>query len=671
MFDILFEPIKINKTVIKNRIVYPSIALRYTGEDDINARYIEYFRERAKGGAGIVTVGPILFDDTGMGFPAMSIAEEESIPSFKKISSAIKNEGAKAWMQLYHAGAYGSSEMMNGKQLIAPSPIYSIYSKETPREMTVEEIHTIQDRFALGAERAKDAGFEGVELIGSAGYLITQFLSPLKNIRTDEYGGSFDNRVRFVREIIEKIRKRLGPDFPISIRMAGNDFVAGSNTDLDTPLIAKVYEEAGINAISVTGGWHESHVPQLTMELPRGGFSYLARSIKSAVSIPVYASNRISDPYTAEEIIKNGSADMVNLGRVLIADPYWPQKVKAGLIDEICPCIACSQGCTDEFFSGRAVKCLTNARASFERERNIPKTESHKKIMVIGAGPGGLEAAYRAAEGGYKVELFEKSDKIGGQLLIAGIPPYKQELFELVRFYNAMIKKFKIELHLNCEVTIELINKLKPDFIISAEGAVIAKPPIDGLDDKDNDVLSAWDVLKDDPKLGKEIAIIGGGAVGLETAEYIAKKGTIDPETLYFLFKNMAESYERLHDLLRDSNKKITVFEMNSKIGDDIGRSTKWILLGNIKYYNINLITGAKVLSIKSKTILYEKDGVEQSKKFDTVINAAGAVPVRKLAERLNETGIPFKVVGDSNRPAAILQAVHEGFLAVMDLEKT
>ncbi|MCL2155383.1 MAG: NAD(P)/FAD-dependent oxidoreductase [Leptospirales bacterium] len=287
--------------------------------------------------------------------------------------------------------------------------------------------------------------------------------------------------------------------------------------------------------------------------------------------------------------------------------------------------------------------------------------------MVIGAGPGGLEAAYRAAEAGHKVELFEKSAGIGGQLLIAGVPPYKQELFELIRFYNAMIKKFKIELHLNCEATIELINKLKPDFIISAEGAVAAKPPIEGI--TDSKVISAWDVLRDDPQLGETIAIIGGGLVGLETAEYIAKRGTIDPETLYFLFKNRAESYERLHELLKDNHKKVTVFEMNPKAGDDVGRATKWILLGNIRYYNVDVISGAKVIAVKDGEIVYERDGEKYTKKFDTVINAAGSVSVRKLADKLNETGIPYKIIGDSNKPSTILQAIHDAFTAVMDID--
>jgi len=303
---------------------------------------------------------------------------------------------------------------------------------------------------------------------------------------------------------------------------------------------------------------------------------------------------------------------------------------------------------------------------SFEKERNIPKSRSPKKVMVVGAGPGGLEAAYRAAEAGHKVELFEKSACIGGQLLIAGIPPYKQEIFELVRFYNAMIKKFKIELYLNREADMELINITKPDFIISAEGASISIPPIDGI--AGNDVISAWDVLKDDPQLGENICIIGGGLVGLETAEWIAKTGTIDPDTLYFLFKNRAASYDKLHALLRNNNKKITVFEMNPKAGEDIGRATKWIILGNIKYYNVDIITGAKVASIKDKVVVYEKAGKICEEKFDTIINATGAVSVRKLADRIKETGIPFTVIGDSNRPSSIMQAIHDGFMAVMDM---
>lgn len=667
MFEKLFQPITINKTEIKNRIVYPSLALNYSDDRKLNNRYMKFYREKAKGGAGIVTVGPVLFDDTGTGVITPSIADEKTIPAFRELASTIKNEGARAWMQLYHAGAYAYKSMMNGCATIAPSPVYSKYSKETPREMTIEDIHALQEAFIIGAERAKEAGFDGVELLGSAGYLITQFLSPIKNLRTDEYGGSFENRTRFPRELIQKMRKRLGPDFPITIRMAGNDFVPGSNTSSEVPLIAKVYEEAGINAISVTGGWHESQVPQLAMELPRGGFSYLAKAVKEAVSIPVIASNRIADPFTAVQIIKDDMADMINLGRVLIADPFWPEKIRRGDIDEIRPCVACSQGCTDEFFSGRSVICLANARAGFEGERNITAADNPKKIMIIGAGPAGLEAAYRAAEAGHSVDLYEKNDDIGGQLWIAGTPPHKHELWEFIRYYETMLAKYNVTLHLETEVTPELIKNEKPDYIIAAEGAEEILPPIDGIDD--SSIFSAWSVLENDPELGRKIAVIGGGAVGLETAEFLASKGTLDPETLYFLFKYKAESYDRLQELIRKGTKDVTVFEMLPRAGKGVGKSTKWILMGNIEEHDVKIITGAKVTSVRNNLIVYEKEGETHNEKFDSIINAAGARSVRKIADRLQETGIPFAIIGDSVRPMNILQAIHEGFLAVMNLK--
>jgi len=667
MFEKLFQPITINKIEIKNRIVYPSLALNYSDDRKLNNRYMNFYREKAKGGAGIVTVGPVLFDDTGTGVITPSIDDEKTIPAFRELASAIKNEGARAWMQLYHAGAYAYKSMMNGCDTIAPSPVYSKYSKETPREMSIEDIHAIQEAFIIGAQRAKEAGFDGVELLGSAGYLITQFLSPLKNLRTDEYGGSFENRTRFPRELIEKMRKRLGLNFPITIRMAGNDFVPGSNTSSEVPLIAKVYEEAGINAISVTGGWHESQVPQLAMQLPRGGFSYLAKAVKEAVSIPVIASNRIADPFTAVQIIKDGMADMINLGRVLIADPFWPEKVRQGNIDETRPCVACSQGCTDEFFSGRSVICLANARAGFEGERNIKKADNPKKIMIIGAGPAGLEAAYRAAEAGHSVSLYEKNDDIGGQLWIAGTPPHKQELWEFIRYYDAMLAKYSVTLHLETEVTPELIKNEKPDYIIAAEGAEEILPPIDGIDD--STIFSAWNVLETDPELGRKIAVIGGGAVGLETAEFLASKGTLDPETLYFLFKYKAESYDRLHELIRKGTKDVTVFEMMPRVGKGVGKSTKWILMGNIEEHDVKIVTGAKVTSVRNNMIVYEKEGTTYTEQFDSIVNAAGARSVRKIADKLETTGIPFTVIGDSMRPMNILQAVHEGFLAAMNLK--
>ncbi len=666
MYNTLFSPIKINQLEIKNRIAYPSLGLLFSYDTKLNDKYYNYFNEIARGGAGIVTIGPVGIDYIGSGFLPLSLKEDSAIDSFIKATDMIKAHNASPWIQLFHAGAYTNPFLIDNKTPIAPSAVFSSYSKTTPKEMTIEEIQTVQHAFSDAAERAKKAGFEGVEIIGSAGYLITQFLSPLTNKRKDEYGGSFTNRTRFPRQIIEMIRNKLGPDFPIGVRMAGNDFVPGSTTDAETPDIAKVYENAGADVINVTGGWHESKIPQLPMELPRSGFSYLAMNIKQAVSIPVMASNRISTPDHAEQIIKDGQADMVSLGRVLIADPYWPQKAKQGRPEEIRPCVACSQGCTDEIFSGRPVSCIGNVRAGFEKEREIVKTQAPKKIIIAGAGVAGLEAAVTAAKAGHKVEIYEKTDEIGGQIWIAAAPPHKQELLEYVRFYRAMIKKHHIPVHLNTTVDLDLIKKTTADHVIIAQGAKPLVPPIDGADNPD--ILSSWDVLKDSPFLGKKVAVIGGGAVGLETAFFIAQKGTLSPEMLHFLVTYDALELERLKHYMFNGTSKVTVFEMLPKAGQDVGKSTKWILMSNLKRYGVQIKTDSKVVSIKDGSLTYENKGNILEETFDNIILAGGSVPVQDLENQLEGQDISFSVIGDCIKPGKLNDAILGGFMAAVNL---
>jgi 2,4-dienoyl-CoA reductase (NADPH2) len=664
MFPHLFSPIRINNLEVKNRVAYPALGLLYSYDGKLNDRYYEYFREKARGGAGIVTVGPVGIDRAGSGVIVLSLANDESIEPFRKLATIIKDSGARAWVQLFHAGAYAFSIILDGEKPVAPSEVYSKYSKETPRALTIGDIKELQQAYVSAALRAKEAGFDGVEIIASAGYLITQFLSPLKNLRTDEYGGSFENRVRFPREVIERVRSAVGPDYPLAVRMAGNDFVPGSNTDLETPRFAREYEKAGIDLINVTGGWHEARVPQLPMELPRGGYSYLALNIKKEVSVPVMASNRIPRPELAERMIRDGSCDMVNLGRVLIADPYWPEKARGGRQDEIRPCVACNQGCTDTIFSAKPVFCIVNPRAGFEAERNVEKAERPGKVMVIGAGPGGLEAAVTAVRAGHSVELYEKGGEIGGQLWIAGAPPHKEELWEIIHYYKTMLAKLDITVHLNTEVTVGFIKTKKPDHVIVAEGAAPLMPPIEGLDDPC--VVSSWKVLGENPMLGKRIAVIGGGAVGLETALFLAAKGTLSPEMVHFLMAHEAENPDRIRELMFRGSKQVTVFEMLPKIGKDIGKSTRWVIKTALNRHGVEALTGSRVVSIKNGTVVYEREGREHRREFDNVVLASGSRPVKKLSEALAKEGISFTAVGDCVRPAKINDAIHEGFLAAL-----
>ncbi len=664
MFHNLFRPITVNGLTLKNRIAYPSLGLLYAYDRKLNDRYYNFFREIAKGGAAVVTVGPVGVDFLGSGIATLGLTEDEDVPAFKKLTDIIKEEGGSPWIQLFHAGAYSYPMVIGNQQPMAPSAVYSKYSKTTPREMTLDDIRITQKAYADAAERAKAAGFDGVEVLASAGYLMTQFLSPVKNIRTDEYGGSLENRLRFPTETLRLVRQRVGSDYPLTVRMAGNDFVAGSNTDSETPVIARAYEKEGIDMISVTGGWHESPVPQLPMELPRACYAYLALNIKRSVFIPVMASNRIASPKDAEEIIANGFADMVNLGRVLIADPFWPNKAKAGLADEIRPCVGCSQGCTDSVFSGKPVYCIGNPRAGFEGDREITPATEPKNIMVIGAGMAGLEAAVTASMRGHRVSVYEKTERIGGQIWIAGTPPGKQELWEFARYYTAMLKKHNIPVYLNTEVNLDLIRAEKPDHIILAEGARALMPPIRGLEGPK--VLSAWDVLETNPPLGENVAVIGGGAVGIETALFIAHKGTLTPDMLHFLFSYEAVPVEKLKQFMFRGSSRVTVFEMMDKAGNGIGRSTRWVAMSNVKRYGIETITGARVLSVDDGLISYETTDGLFEKSFDTIVVAAGSRSVKTLADQLEQANIPVTPVGDGIRPGKLDDAIHGGFLAAL-----
>ncbi len=666
MYHHLFQPITINGLTIKNRIAYPSLGLLYSYDRRLNARYYDFFREIARGGAGVVTVGPVGVDFLGSGIATLGLSDDDAIPSFRTLADIIREESASPWIQLFHAGAYSYPMVIDNQQPMAPSPVYSRYSKTTPREMTLDDIQNTQRAYADAAERAKAAGFDGVEVLASAGYLITQFLSPLKNLRQDEYGGSLQNRLRFPTEILGLIRKKVGKDFPLTVRMAGNDFVPGSNTDVETPLIARAYEDAGVNMLNVTGGWHESPVPQLPMELPRACYAYLALNIKKAVSIPVMASNRITSPRDAEDILANGFADMVNLGRVLIADPFWPQKAREGRSDEIRPCVGCSQGCTDSVFSGRPVYCIGNPLAGYEGERIVRPAVSPGKVMVIGAGMAGLEAAVTAAQRGHSVTLYEKSDRIGGQIWIAGTPPGKQELWEFARYYHTMLKKYAILLCLSTTVTVDMIREQKPDHIILAEGARALMPPIPGLDSPD--VLSSWDVLQNNPSLGKEVAVIGGGAVGIETALFIARKGTLTPDMLHFLFTYDAAPVEKIREYLFKGSSNVTVFEMMDKAGNGIGRSTRWVAMSNVKRYGITTITGARVVSVDDGHLSYETTEGSFMRHFDSIVVAAGSRSVKTLAEELEKEKIAFTPVGDGVKPGKLDDAIHGGFLAALSL---
>ena len=660
-FPYLFSPIKINTMELKNRIVMTAMHLGYTPEGEVTDRLIDFYALRAKGGVGLIIVGGCPIDEFGGMSSMICIHDDAYIPGLKQLTDAVKNSGAKIAAQLYQAGRYTHSATIGGRKPFSSSAVRSKFTGETPRALELNEIPGVQDKFAEAAVRAKESGFDAVEILGSAGYLISQFLSPITNLREDKYGGSLENRMRFGLEVVEKVREAVGPDFPILMRVAGNDFMEGGNTNKESRLFATEAEKVGIDLFNVTGGWHETRIPQLTMCVPRKAYVYLAQGIKSAVSVPVLASNRINDPYIGEEVLRNGQADLITTARGLLADPDLPKKAREGKPDLIYHCIACNQGCFDSIFRMQPATCLVNPRAGKEGElKSVPAPEP-KNILVFGGGPAGMKAACTAAERGHKVTLVEKDNVLGGQLLLNKRIPGREEIVTATKDLVNNLKALDVEILLNKEVDIPFIKGMSPDTVVVAAGANPILPDIPGIDDKN--VIQSWDVLAGRVGVGENVVIIGGNAVGLETALYLANQGTLSPDILYFLMTSRAESVETLTQLLDKGNKEVTVVEMTKKVGKDIGLTTRWTVMGELRRLGVNILTGTKAVGIKADGMEVEREDGSDFLPADSIVIAAGSKSENNLVREIESLVPEIYTVGDAKEPRNALDAIREGFL--------
>ncbi|MEG1404092.1 MAG: FAD-dependent oxidoreductase [Oscillospiraceae bacterium] len=672
----LFEPIKIRKLELKNRVIMPAIHLMYNLDGYANEKFNEFYFARAEGGASLIVVGGCRFDDYGGSPGMMSLQTDDFIPGYKAFTDGMHARGAKVGVQLYHAGAYAHSFANDGRQALAPSAVLSKFTKEMPKEMTKDELNEIIANWAKGAERAVRAGFDTVEISASAGYLICQFLSPITNLRTDEYGGSWENRTRFAREVVAAVREAVGPDYPLCMRVAGNDFVPGSNTNTEAVEFAKLMEQASIDMLNVTGGWHETVIPQLTGEVSSGGFTYLAAAIKDAVKIPVAASNRINDPVTAEKILALGEADLVSLGRPHIADPDWAKKAENGEGCTIRRCVACNQGCLAKTFFAQPVECLVNGFAGREFEKKEFKTEALKKILVIGAGPAGCEFAIRAAQLGHSVTIWEKSDKIGGQVNLAMCPPGKTEFKNLIEYHTAMLKKYGVALVTGKDATVADIKAAGADVVVTATG--IAPNTIKLPGTSTIPVCTAYDILEGKVIAGKNVVVVGGGAVGCETAQYMAREAALSPEQVYFMLSQRAETVDKVLGMLDTSNRSITILDV-AKIGMGFEQGTAWPLFKDLNrlkvaQYSMANITEVCDNSVEVKTIepktkaqkaKERETGVSEPEKAidlhipcDTIVLAVGAKPNSALYEALNAEGVAVYNIGDSAKSGKISDAI-------------
>ena len=666
MTDPLFQPITINRIELKNRIYMPAMHLGMAVDFQVTDQLIAFYAERARGGVGIICVGYATVDDLSGSTQNIGAHGDAFIPGLTRLATAIKDNGARSAVQLNHAGRYNFSFFLDGKQPVAPSPVASRMTGETPKELTKEEIRQTIDSFAAAALRVKSAGFDAVEVLSGTGYLISEFLSPLTNQRTDRYGGSLENRMRFGLEVMAAIRDAVGDDYPLIVRMNGNDFMPGGNGRLELQEYARALAAGPADALCINVGWHEARVPQIVAAVPRGVFAYLAKGIREQVDVPVIASHRINDPATAREMLADGMCDMVAMGRSLIADPWLPEKARQSKEADIIHCVACAQGCFDHLFQLKHVECMCNPRAGHENAMAIKKTSRPKKVMVVGGGPAGMSAAMAAHECGHQVTLFEMADRLGGQLFLAAAPPGRAEFASLAKDLSRQVKAANIPTVFNCRVDESLIREENPDAMILATGATPLSPNIPGCDLPH--VVQAWDVLANRVITGRRVVIIGGGAVGVETALFLAEKGTLSAEGVKFLLVNRAESPETLFEMATRGTRQVTLVEMLDKVGKDIGKSTRWGMMQELSRMGVTMVNRTTVVEISLEGLKVEKDGQQETIPADTVVVAAGASSYNPLQKVVEKLGIAFKVAGDAGKVALAFDAVHQGYRTGMEI---
>lgn len=615
----------------------PSMVTNYANSDgSINERIKAYHQTRAKGGVGLITVEAAYVHQSGKGFRnQVGIYKDELIPGLKSLTEAVHSYGAKISIQLYHAGRQTTSKV-TGMSVVAPSPIPCPVKQEMPKELSIDEIKELVEAFGQAARRAKEAGFDAIEIHGAHGYLLNQFLSPYSNKRTDEYGGNFKNRMRFPLEVIRRVRDEVGDNFPIVYRMSAEEYVAGGLTIEDTKAIARKMVEVGIDALHISGGVYESSAMIIQpAAIPQGCFVENAAAIKDAINgeVPVIVAGRIKNPIMAEQIIQEGKADLVAMGRALLADSELPKKVSEGKVEEIRKCIGCNQGCIDRLFQDLDIACLANALTGYETEFDLEApAEKKKKVLVIGGGPGGLEAARVAALRGHKVVLYEKEAELGGQLKIASVPPYKDEINDLSTYLINQVKKSGVVIETSKEADIEKIREIRPDLVIVATGIEPIIPRITGVDQEK--VVTAHEVLKGFVSVGQKVVVIGGGLVGCETAEFLAEQG-----------------------------KQVTVVEMLDDIAVDVGALTRALLLERMAEKKIMILTKSKAQEITAEGVIIEKEGGKKEVIYvDTVVLAVGSKPKNDLLKLLEEEGISAFAIGDCVKPRKIIDTIHEGF---------
>ncbi len=643
----LLRPLDLGFTTLKNRVLMGSMHTGLEEEKNGFEKMAAYFAARARGGVGLIVTGGIAPNRAGWVGPfAARMATTGESKKHQVITKAVHAEGGKICLQILHAGRYGYHPLA-----VAPSAIKSPISPFRPWKMSGSNIKkTIRD-FGNTAALAQAAGYDGVEIMGSEGYLINQFLVKKTNHRTDEWGGSYENRMRFPIEIIKEVRKQAGPNFIIIYRLSMLDLVEDGSTWEEVVQLAKAIEKAGATIINTGIGWHEARVPTIATSVPRGGFSWVTKKMMGEVNIPLITTNRINTPEKGEEILAQGHADMISMARPFLADPDFVNKAAQNKADEINTCIGCNQACLDHVFKRKTASCLVNPMACHETELVITPTTNPKRIAVVGAGPAGLSAATVASGRGHKVDLFEAAPRLGGQFNLACQIPGKEEFFETMRYFRKQIALTGVQLHLSTKISVEDLKNKGYDEIIIATGVVPRKINLPGIDHPK--VLSYVEVLEKEKEVGDSVAIIGAGGIGFDVAEFLSQRGkSTSLDTAAFMKEwgvdmQLSSRGGLTTPIPEASPRKIYLLQRkHGKLGANLGKTTGWIHRSSLKHRGIEMIAGVKYAKVDDQGLHLEVDGKNRVLKVENIVVCAGQISVRDLVDPLRAQGSKVHLIG-------------------------
>ncbi|WP_227367600.1 NADPH-dependent 2,4-dienoyl-CoA reductase [Halomonas sp. M20] len=648
----LFRPLEVGSMMLKNRVLMGSMHTNLEEAPEGFTRLAAFYAERARAGVGLIVSGGIAPNAEGAVFQgAAKLTNAQEAARHQKVTAAVHAEGSRICMQILHAGRYAYSP-----ELVAPSAIKSPINPFTPRALSSEEVEAQVGDYVRCAELAREAGYGGVEIMGSEGYLINQFICLRTNQREDEWGGKFANRIRFPVEIVRRIRESLGEDFLIIYRLSMIDLVEEGSTWEEVVSLGRAIEAAGASLINTGIGWHEARIPTIVTSVPRAAFTEVTQRMKAELSIPLIATNRINMPEVAERVLAEGHADMVSMARPFLADPEWIKKAAAGLSDEINTCIACNQACLDHTFQGKLTSCLVNPRACHETELDILPTEAPKFIAVVGAGPAGLASAMTAAIRGHRVVLFERNDTLGGQFNFARKIPGKEEFDETLRYYRTMLDKHGVEIRLNTEPDLKTLAGF--DEVILATGVRPRGITLPGSDHPM--VISYPEAILHPERVRQRVAIIGAGGIGFDVAELLshASHPTLDSEAWYDEWgvdltvsnRGGLKAPER-----PDTPRQIYLLQRKaSKPGKDLGTSTGWVHRVSLRHRDVQAIPGCDYLKIDDEGLHVRLDDRTMLLEVDSIVVCAGQESVVELFEPLKSAGVSVHVIGGASDAAEL-----------------